>query len=190
MNQSMFLESENVYLNPITLDDMQAMIKFMNNENIRILARSRRDAMNESNTKSMIEEMQKHDEAFVIYKKADKEKIGYALIADRDEFNREGMIGLSIEDKQNRGKGYGFETIKLLLKHGFINLNLESIHLGVYSYNESAIKVYEKVGFKYVGKRRNAKIIGNKKFDEVIMDMISDEYFKLYGNEEMKKYGM
>jgi RimJ/RimL family protein N-acetyltransferase len=182
MSEPMFLEGEKVFLNPIKNDDLQAMMEFMNNENIRILARSRRDAMNETNTKSMIDEMQKNDEVFIIFKKADKEKIGYALIMDIDEYNREAMLGISIEDKQNRGKGFGNESIKLLLKHGFINLNLESMYLGVYEYNESAIHVYEKIGFKHVGKRRNAKIIGNKKYNEVIMDMISDEYFELYGN--------
>ena len=190
MNESIFLESESIYLNPIKTDDIEAMIKFMNNENIRVLARSRRDSMNETNTKSMIEDMQKHDEVFMIFNKKNNDKIGYALIMDRDEYNREAMLGLSIEDKENRGKGFGTETIKLLLKHGFINLNLESMYLGVYSHNEYAKKVYEKVGFKYVGRRRNAKIIGNKKYDEIIMDMISDEYFKLYGNDEMEKYGM
>jgi len=190
MNESMFLENEKVYLNPIKTDDVETMIKFMNNESIRVLARSRRDSMNETNTKSMIEDMQKNEEVFIIFNKLNNEKIGYALIMDRDEYNREAMLGLSIEDKENRGKGFGKETIKLLLKHGFINLNLESMYLGVYSHNEYAIKVYEKVGFKYVGRRRNAKIIGNRKYDEIIMDMISDEYFELYGNDEMKKYGM
>jgi RimJ/RimL family protein N-acetyltransferase len=190
MSEPMFLEGEKIYLNPIQNSDIQTMMKFMNNESIRILARSRRDAMNEANTKSMIEEMQKKDEGFIIIKKSDNEKIGYALLMDRDEYNREAMLGISIEDSQNRGKGFGVESIRLLLKHGFINLNLESMYLGVYEYNESAIRVYEKVGFKYVGKRRNAKIIGNKKYNEIIMDMISDEYFELYGNTEMRKYGM
>jgi RimJ/RimL family protein N-acetyltransferase len=190
MNESMFLEGENIYLNPIKSDDVQSVMKFMNNENIRILARSRRNVMNESNTKTMIENMQKNEEAFIIYKKINDEKIGYALIMDRDEYNREAMIGLSIEDKQNRGKGFGGNAIKLLLKHGFINLNLESVYLGVYEYNVSAIKIYEKIGFKHVGNRRNAKIIGNKKYNEIIMDMVSDEYFELYGNTEMKKLGI
>ena len=92
--------------------------------------------------------------------------------------------------EENRGKGYGKEAIELLLKHGFINLNLESIYLGVYEYNGSAIKVYEKVGFKYVGKRRHSRILGNRIYDEIIMDMISEEYFQLYGNEEMNKYNL
>jgi RimJ/RimL family protein N-acetyltransferase len=190
MSDSMFLEGEKVYLNPIKLDDMQIMIRFMNNENIRVFARSRRDSMNEMNTKSMLENMLKNEEGFIIYRKMDHEKIGYGLIMGRDEYNREAMLGISIEDKQNRGKGFGIESIKLLLKHGFINLNLESMYLGVYEYNDTAIKVYEKVGFKHVGKRRNAKIIGNKKYSEVIMDMISEEYFELYGNSEFSKYGI
>ena len=38
------------------------------------------------------------------------------------------------------------------MKHAFIALNLESIYLEVNDYNQVGIKLYEKVGFKYVGK--------------------------------------
>jgi RimJ/RimL family protein N-acetyltransferase len=93
-----------------------------------------------------------------------------------------------IGKKENRGQGFGKETIKMVLKHAFIDLNLESIYLGVYDYNVKAIRLYEKVGFKYVGRRRHAKILGNRMYDEVIMDMVSEEYFKMYGNEEIEQY--
>ncbi|MHB9004905.1 MAG: GNAT family N-acetyltransferase, partial [Coriobacteriia bacterium] len=84
----------------------------------------------------------------------------------------------------------GQDAIKLLLKHAFINLNLESVYLGVYEYNKAAIHVYEKVGFKFVGKRRHSRIIGNRIYDEVLMDMIAEEYFALYGDAEMETYGI
>jgi RimJ/RimL family protein N-acetyltransferase len=182
------LEGEQIYLTPVGSNDIETFMVFMNDEEVRILARSRRDVLNEYNTKEMVEKLQKYEESFLICRQDTHEKIGYALIMDRDEYNREASIALVIGKKENRGKGFGEEALKLLLKHGFINLNLESMHLGVYEYNETAIKLYEKVGFKWVGKRRNAKIIGNRKYDEVIMDMIADEYFALYGDQEMSKY--
>jgi RimJ/RimL family protein N-acetyltransferase len=72
------------------------------------------------------------------------------------------------------------------MKHGFIGLNLESLFLEVFEYNSAAIKLYEDVGFKYVGKRRNSRIVGNEKYDTIIMDMISEEYFKIYKNNEVE----
>jgi len=184
------LESEKVYLSPIGMDDVYMFMFFMNKEDVRVLARSRRDLLNELNTKEMVEKLLKQEESFLIYRKDNDEKIGYALIMDRDEYNREASIALVIGKKENRGKGFGKDAMLLLLKHGFINLNLESMFLGVYEYNKSAIALYEHLGFKLVGKRRNAKILGNKKYNEVIMDLISEEYFELYGKKEMESYGI
>jgi RimJ/RimL family protein N-acetyltransferase len=188
MGLNKFMESERLFLAPISIDDVSTFMDCMNDEETRILARSRRDIINELNGKEMVERLQKDEEGFIICKKENDQKIGYTLIMDKDLYNREASLAIVIGKKENRGKGFGEETMKMVLKHAFIDLNLESIYLGVYEYNVKAIKLYERVGFKHVGKRRHAKILGNKMYNEVIMDMVSEEYFKLYGNEEMGKY--
>ena len=183
-----FMESERLFLTPISIDDVSTFMECMNDESTRILARSRRDEINELNGKEMVERLQKDEEGFIICKKENEKKIGYTLIMDKDQYNREASIALVIGKKEDRGQGFGEETIKMVLKHAFIDLNMESIYLGVYDYNVQAIRLYEKVGFKYVGRRRHAKILGNRMYDEVIMDMVSEEYFRMYGNEEIEKY--
>jgi RimJ/RimL family protein N-acetyltransferase len=190
MNPEKFLEGEKVYLSTVKTEDMALFIKVMNTEDVRILARSRRDVMNEANAGEMMENLMKREECFIIRRNADDEAIGYGLLMDRDEYNREVMLGVSIGDKGDRGKGYGEDAIKLLLKHAFIDLNMESVHLGVYEYNKVAIRAYEKVGFKFAGRRRHARIIGNKFYDEIVMDIVSEEYFTLYGDKEMEKFGL
>ncbi|HWP68640.1 MAG TPA: GNAT family protein [Rectinemataceae bacterium] len=190
MSVERFLEGEKIYLSTIESEDMAVFIKVMNSEDVRILARSRRDVMNEANAREMLENLMKREEGFIIRRKADDEAIGYGLLMDRDEYNREVMLAITIGDKGDRGRGFGEDAVRLLLKHAFIDLNMESVHLGVYEYNTSAIRVYEKAGFKFVGKRRHARIIGNKFYDEVVMDIVSSEYFALYGDKEMGKYGL
>ncbi len=190
MKAGKFLEGEKVYLSEIRSEDIEVFVRIMNTEDARILARSRRDVMNDANAKEMVENLQKREEGFIIRRVADDEAIGYGLLMDRDEYNREAMLAITIGDARDRGRGFGREAIRLLLKHAFIDLNLESVFLGVYEYNAAAIHVYEKAGFKYVGKRRHSRIVGNRIYDEVIMDMIAEEYFPLYGDAEMKKYGL
>ena len=68
--------------------------------------------------------------------------------------NRIGTVGIFIGDESNRNNGYGAETLKLLLDYGFNYLNLNNIMLTVKSFNERAIKCYEKVGFKEFVRRR------------------------------------
>lgn len=190
MSKERFLEGEQVYLSGIEAEDIAMIVRTMNREDVRILARSRRDVMNGANAASMVEDLQKRQEGFIIRRRADDVAIGYGLLLDRDEYNREAMLAITVGEAENRGRGFGQDAIKLLLKHAFIDLNLESVHLGVYEYNAAAIRAYEKAGFKTVGKRRHSRIIGKRIYDEVIMDMIADEYFSLYGDAEMDKYGI
>ena len=133
-------------------------------------------------------EILKNDEVFIIYRKDTDTIIGDICLSDIDKINRSAMLGIGIGKDENRDKGFGKEALILMLKHAFINLNLESVSLGTYEYNKRAIHVYEKIGFTKVGRHRNAKIIGNKFFDDIIMDIISSEYFELYGNAEMQRY--
>ena len=182
-----FYQSERIYLSPISENDVDILMESMNDPDVRILARSRRDVLNEGNTKELIQKYQKEEESFIIYEKETNIRIGYCFVMDCDFYNKEASLALVIGKKGYRGKGYGKEAIELLMKHAFIALNLESIYLEVNDYNEAGIRLYEKVGFKYVGKRRNGQIVGNKKFDVIIMDMIAEEYFSRYGNNEVEK---
>lgn len=47
--------------------------------------------------------------------------------------------------------------------------------LGTFEFNTRAIRCYEKVGFREIGRRRQARIIGNRKFDAILMDILADE---------------
>lgn len=188
MSASKFLESERVYLSPIEAEDIPFFIESMNDEDVRVLARSRRDVMNEANAREMVEGLQKNEEGFIIRRKDGDERIGYGLIVDHDHYNRQASLALVIGKRENRGMGFGGEAMRLLLRHAFIDLNLESVNLGVYEYNKAAIRLYEKVGFKYVGKMRRAVIVGNRRCDEVLMDMVADEYFELYGEGALQRW--
>jgi len=66
------------------------------------------------------------------------------------------------------------------VEFGFCLLNLNSIELGVFAYNERAIAVYHKVGFKEIGRRRQARIIGAQKHDAILMDILAEEYTPRY----------
>ncbi len=61
-----------------------------------------------------------------------------------DTVNRSANIRIGIQGSTFRGKGYGTEAMLLMLRVGFVSLNLHRIHLGVYTFNPRAIHVYEK----------------------------------------------
>ena len=52
--------------------------------------------------------------------------------------------------------------VRLLLDYGFNLLNLNSVMLGTFAFNQRAIRCYERVGFKVIGRRRQARIIAGE----------------------------
>ena len=115
---------------------------------------------------------------FAIIKKENDELIGNCSFHDLDKNWGTATVGIFIGEEENRNKGYGTETLKLLISYGFDYLSLNNIMLCVYSFNENAISCYKKVGFKEMGKRRNALMIKNKRYDIIYMDIIREEYYK------------
>ncbi len=95
------------------------------------------------------------------------------------EFNwrcRSAEVGIFIGDKSCWNQGYGTEVMRLLLKHGFNNLNLNRIYLRVFDTNPRAIRCYEKVGFVHEGRLRQAEFKQGQYVDMLVMSVIRSEY--------------
>lgn len=106
------------------------------------------------------------------------EMIGTCGFLELDHINQAAEIGVFIGNKNYWNKGYGTESLRLLLDYGFKALNLHNVMLKVYSFNERAKKSYEKTGFKIMGKRREALKRGNETFDLIYMDITYDDFYE------------
>ena len=62
--------------------------------------------------------------------------------------NKISEIGIMIGDKNYWGKGFGHETLKIIIKYCFEVLKLEKLKLGVNYKNIRAIRLYEKRNFE------------------------------------------
>ena len=85
-------------------------------------------------------------------------------------------IGIFIGDKQYQNQGYGTEAMKLMVGHGFRNLNLHRIFLRVYATNPRAIRSYEKAGFVHEGIMRQARYLDGQYIDVLIMGILKSEW--------------
>ncbi|MCP4761172.1 MAG: GNAT family N-acetyltransferase [archaeon] len=94
---------------------------------------------------------------------------------DIDWKNRVGSVGIVIGEKDYWNKGYGTESLDLLVDYGFNTLNLNRIELDVYDHNLRAQKSYKKVGFIEEGRRRSAMFLNGKYRDAIIMSILKDE---------------
>ena len=102
--------------------------------------------------------------------------IGNSGYHNIDTVARSGEVGIMLGDKSVWNQGYGTETMRLLLKHGFETLNLNRVQLYVYNDNLWAIRAYEKVGFVHEGRRRQAEYKDGKYKDVLVMAILRDEW--------------
>jgi len=98
--------------------------------------------------------------------------------------NRCAEVGIIIGDKKVWGKGYGTETMSMLLKHGFETLNLHRVHLIVYEDNHQAIRAYEKAGFIHEGRMREDRFYRGRYYDTLIMSFLRTEWQAKGSQEE------
>jgi len=93
-----------------------------------------------------------------------------------DQLNRHAEVGISIGDKEEWGKGYGTEIMRLLVKIGFDTFNLHRIYLRVFENNQRGIRAYEKVGFVLEGRLREAFYREGSYQDMLIMGVLKSEW--------------
>jgi RimJ/RimL family protein N-acetyltransferase len=79
-------------------------------------------------------------------------------------------------EKNEWNKGYGTETMVLLLRHCFDTLNFNRAFLQVYADNLRAKRSYEKAGFVEEGRLREAVYKHGKYDDVIVMSVLRSEW--------------
>ena len=84
-------------------------------------------------------------------------------------------VGIAIWEPEERSKGYGSEAMYLLGFYAFELMGLHRLQLHVAGFNKRGIATYKKVGYKEVGRLREAEFIYNKYQDMFFMDILAHE---------------
>ncbi|MEN8229810.1 MAG: GNAT family protein [Bacteroidota bacterium] len=111
-----------------------------------------------------------------ICSKADNQPVGQTALVRIDWIGRMATFYLGIADKENWSKGYGSDTVKLMLDYAFNELNLNRIQLHVAEKNSAAVKVYKKYGFIIEGKLREAMYQHGRYWDFYLMGILKSDY--------------
>jgi RimJ/RimL family protein N-acetyltransferase len=117
---------------------------------------------------------------FLIFSKESNQILGEVVINDIDRNNRSASVRIAVNRKEDFNKGYGTEAMVLALNYGFGMLNLHRIELEAFAFNERAIHVYEKIGFKKEGIRRDGWFYNHRYYDMVSMSILEDEFRQRY----------
>lgn len=111
---------------------------------------------------------------FTIYERSTDRPIGMVYLSDID--GRNAQFGIVIGERECQDKGYGTEATRLMLDYAFTYLGLHNVMLKVFEYNSAGIRAYQKAGFKEIGRRRQARWMNGRYWDDVYMDCLAGEF--------------
>jgi RimJ/RimL family protein N-acetyltransferase len=121
-------------------------------------------------------EERKNQFYFAIRAREDDRLIGKAVIQWIEWANGNGFLRLGIGSAEDRGKGYGTQALRMLLRFAFAELNLFRVSAIVPEYNTAAIALLRKFGFVEEVRRRQALERDNQRWDLLEFGLLSEEW--------------
>lgn len=101
--------------------------------------------------------------------------LGEVVLNEIEPLDRRASFRIALAAVGLTGRGYGSEASRLMLAYGFDELGLHRVELEVYAFNPRAIHVYEKLGFRHEGVRRDALWQDGAFHDAIRMGMLEGE---------------
>ena len=170
------VNGEHIYLQLMTEDDTDDIIRWRNNPRVREKFIFR-DLFTRESHQEWLEKIIAQGKAvqYVICIKENNRKIGSVYLRDINLVHHKAEYGIFIGEDDVLGKGYGTEAAKLIVQYAFQSMNLHKIFLRVYADNVQAIKSYKKAGFQEEACLRNDVKIDGIYRDMLLMAVINEE---------------
>lgn len=104
------------------------------------------------------------------------ELLGFVWLS-RIEWNHgTASLSLGIGDRADRDKGYGSEALRLMLRYAFRELNLFRLSASVPAYNQAALRLFDKAGFRQEVVQRQAFLRAGKRWDGIYLGLLREEW--------------
>ncbi|MFM1651774.1 GNAT family N-acetyltransferase [Brevibacillus sp. B_LB10_24] len=175
----MLFESSRVWFRKMTADDAELYHRWRNDLEVMRSTSPALDIYHFEATRDFVQHVilgSDSAKSYIIHARESDQPIGITSLVNIDYKNRNAECIIDIGEKEYWGRGYGTESLRLLLDYAFRELNLHRVSLRVFSFNQNAIKLYEKIGFKHEGRARQALFRDGTWHDIVHMGILQSEY--------------
>ncbi|EFY98236.1 acetyltransferase (GNAT) domain protein [Metarhizium robertsii] len=106
--------------------------------------------------------------------------LGWGGISPQNAHHRSAHMGIVI-GKAYQNKGYGREAINWMVDWAFKHAGLHTVCMVAVSYNQRGIHLYQDIGFRLEGRRREVCYFNRAWHDELDFGMTEHEWEKLRG---------
>ncbi|TDL35361.1 N-acetyltransferase [Jeotgalibacillus sp. S-D1] len=173
----MLLVNENIQLGPVYDNEFEKIEKWYLHESlVRRLDAMPYDFRTPEELKKWWREKDGRSHRFGIRLKQSDELIGFVELDGILWNHRNAWVSIAIGESVEWGKGYGKEAMECCIRYAFLELNLHRLQLTVFSYNESAMRLYAALGFTKEGVHREFIERNGKKHDMILYGLLRSEW--------------
>ncbi len=112
---------------------------------------------------------------FAVRLLADDRLVGFAHLYWVDLQHGAAMLNLGLGQPADRGHGWGSDTLRLLLRYAFDELNLHRVGVRTASYNTGALRFLERHGFVEEIRNREAIFRDGQRWDGLGLGLLKTE---------------
>ncbi|PSQ75739.1 MAG: N-acetyltransferase [Bacteroidetes bacterium QH_7_62_13] len=120
---------------------------------------------------------------FEIHDAEEDELIGVAYVARISPHHHHATIGLTIGERDYWGNGYGRESLRLLLRYCFENLDLHRVSAEAFEYNSAWRHLIRDAGFSREGTAREYLHRNGQYWDKGFFALLEQEYREQVGHD-------
>lgn len=111
-----------------------------------------------------------------ILRREDDAYVGELALLAFDPVNASADVRISVARPDLRGQGHGTAALTLLLDHAFRTVGLHRVGLDVFAFNTGAVRVYERLGFRHEGRRREVLHLDGVWHDSLLLGLLRHEW--------------
>lgn len=179
------LESENLRLRALKVEDLKFLNEWRNDLENKIMAQGHRLPVSliqdENWLNSKMGNTHSSEVFFMLETHEGKSPIGLIQLNNIDYVSGTAIWGFIIGDKAMRGKGYSREAALLLFDFAFNVLNLRKIIGYTIAFNEATFNMLKNIGVIHMeGRLKKHYYVNGKYHDVLISSVFRDDYPKLY----------
>ena len=104
--------------------------------------------------------------------------IGFFMIENIDYVNKKCEFGIVIGSLDIQRRGIGAKSLKIMLKKAFKEMGMHRVYAVIHECNIASVKCFEKAGFIYEGRQREARLINGDFKDVLLYSIVSNEFMK------------
>jgi RimJ/RimL family protein N-acetyltransferase len=172
--ETAYFSGERVDLVAMERDDVSLVASWINDERISFFNGARFPVSLAEQANWYESTLKDRSKQKLVIRNKEGEKVGLVSLFHMDHVNQNAEIGIYVAPAFQR-RGYAREALVLLMRFAFHGLNMHRLYCTILAFNVTSVKLFESVGFRREGVRREHSFSGGRFHDVLSLSLLRGE---------------